>query len=251
MSTIYGYIRASTSGQQYTYEAQMAALKPHFEAWHKNGGTLGYVFKDEAVSGGTEIFERPKGRELWKVLKPGDKIVFAKLDRGFRNFLDYAKFAELMKTRGVAYVSADLGLDSSSDTGEFVYSIMASFAQLERKFISRRTKEGLAMRKQKHLPKNNQAPPGWRTLPNGTMDADPIERKVIDWIDRQKRLNHSFRAIAKQLGDWGVKRANGTSFGREFCQIALFAKEHKYPGQAGWRQQWLREKAEKVLQSSG
>lgn len=247
MPTIHGYIRASTSGQQYTYEAQTRAMKPHFQAWRDNGGSLGRIYKDEAVSGGTEIFDRPAGRQLWAVLEPGDKIVFAKLDRGFRNFLDYAKFAEMMNQRGVSYISCDLGLDSSTTTGQFVYSVMAAFAQLEREFISQRTKEGLAMRKLRQIPSKHKAPPGWRKLPNDEWDADYTERRVIDWMERQWKRGLSYRQIAAQLKEWDFRRACGTSYGREFVQICIWAKSLGYPGESGWRERWIQDKAKEII----
>ena len=48
--------------------------------------------------------------------------------------------------------------------GQFVYQVMASFAQLEREFISIRTKEGLAVRHEKRLPSAKSPPPGRRKL---------------------------------------------------------------------------------------
>ena len=243
MPKIHGYIRASTAGQQYTYEAQTNAIKPHMDKFVADGGELGSIYKDSAVSGSTEIFERPSGLQLWADLERGDRIVFAKLDRGFRNFLDYAKFAEMMKQRDVSFVTADLGLDSSTPMGQFVYQVMASFAQLEREFISIRTKEGLAVRHEKRLPSAKSPPPGWRKLPNGEWDKDDAERKVISWMERQRAMNFSYRQIARQLKDWGIRRSNDTQMSRHFVQIALFAKSQNYPGLSGWRQDWLKHKA--------
>ncbi len=249
MGKIYGYIRASTSGQEYTYDAQITAIKPMLQRWHEAGGELGRIYKDEAVSGTTQIFERPAGREMLKVLKRGDKVVFAKIDRGFRSLADYAQFVELTKTMGVEYAAADLGIDSSTPTGQFLYTVMAAFAQLERQFISQRTKEGLAARISRCIPSSHRAPPGWRQLPNGEWDADYVERKVIAWMERQHDLNHSYRQIARQLDKWGIKRFNGKSMGREFVQMAIWAKSMGYPGVSGWGEKWIRERAERMLRS--
>jgi len=244
MAKIHGYIRASTAEQQYSYDAQIEAMRPQFRQWHENGGELGRVFKDCAVSGGTEIFERPAGKSLLKELRKGDRIVFAKLDRGFRNILDFSKFVQLMETMGVSYVACDLGIDSSSVMGSCIYSIMAAFAEMERKFISQRTKEGLAIKMRRRIPSEHHAPPGWRKLPNGSWDADYTERKLIDWMQRQHSRGRSFTAISKQLKEWGIRRACDTSYGREFVQIALFARANNDPGVSRWREDWLRKKAE-------
>jgi DNA invertase Pin-like site-specific DNA recombinase len=243
MGTIYGYLRASTAGQEYSYDAQKKQIAPLLKAWAEAGGQLGTIYCDRAVSGTTELFERPKGRKLNQVLRRGDKVVFAKLDRAFRSLADYASFALQMKDRGIQYAASDIGLDSSTPTGEFIYQVMASFAQLERQFISLRTREALAVRKAKKLNKICSTPPGWKRLPNDLMDVDEVERKLLEWVKRQHDSGFSWNQIAKQLKDWKLRRWNGTTYNYDFLPLAMLAREHNYPPEGGWRQRWLREKA--------
>ena len=249
MSKIYGYLRASTAGQEYTYDAQKRQIAPLLKQWHDNGGDLGVIFCDRAVSGTTELFERPKGRKLNQVLERGDKLVFAKLDRAFRSLADYANFANQMHQRGIEYAAADIGLDSSSPTGKFVYSVMASFAELERQFISLRTKEALAQRTAKRLNKLSESPPGWRRLPDKTMDADETERKILDWAQRQRDRHYSWAQISRKLKEWSIRRWNGDQYTYDFLPLALMARHHGYPPEGCWRQHWLKERAAKALQS--
>lgn len=243
MATIYGYLRASTAGQEYTYDAQKKCIAPLLKKWHEDGGQLGVIFCDRAVSGTTELFERPKGRKLNQVLKRGDKLVFAKLDRAFRSLADYANFANQMNARGIEYAAADIGLDSASPHGKFVYSVMASFAELERQFISLRTKEALAQRKARKLVAISESPPGWKRLPNAVMDVDETERKILDWAQRQRDLGYAWTKISKQLKEWSIRRWNGDQYTYDFLPLALMARKHNYPPEGGWRQRWLQEKA--------
>jgi len=80
-----------------------------------------------------------------------DGIVATKIDRVSRSVADFANLVCEAKQRRWNLVVLDIGLDLSSPTGEFVATIMCAAAQLERRMIGARTKDGLAAAKAKGI----------------------------------------------------------------------------------------------------
>ena len=111
-------------------------------------------FVDAAKSGKIPWEERDAGKELFKQLRPGDHVIIAKLDRAFRRLADCVVVLEKFERLGVKlHICNMLGgaIDLSSPMGRFLIHILAAFAELERAFISERTKDGLANKKRKNV----------------------------------------------------------------------------------------------------
>jgi putative DNA-invertase from lambdoid prophage Rac len=53
-----------------------------------NGMVLEHVYMEGGVSGSVPLSDREQGAALLAILKPGDAVVTAKLDRMFRSALD-------------------------------------------------------------------------------------------------------------------------------------------------------------------
>ena len=88
--------------------------------------------------------ERPVFDALIASLIPGDTFVVVDLDRAFRSSIDAILTAETLRTRNVRFRLLNVPIDTASDEGQLFYTILAAFAQFERRIISRRTREGLA-----------------------------------------------------------------------------------------------------------
>ena len=111
-------------------------------------------FVDAAQSGKISWEDRVAGKELFKRLRPGDHVIIMRLDRAFRRLADCTQVLEKFRRMEIKlHVANMLGgaIDLSSPMGLFLIHILAAFAELERSFISERTKEGLAARKQKNV----------------------------------------------------------------------------------------------------
>ncbi len=74
-------------------------------------------------------------------------LVVSKLDRLSRSLIDFASLMESAKREGWALIALDLGVDMTTPAGEMMASVMASFAQYERRLIAERTKDALAVLK--------------------------------------------------------------------------------------------------------
>lgn len=147
MKHVWIYVRVSTREQVqgYSLEEQVATCRRYFDYKYKpEGYILGEPFVDAAVSTKRYDFrQRPQGSKLFLGANPGDVVVFAKLDRAFRNTVDCLSTVQELRDRGVSVVFLDVNADLSTPQGEFFLTCLAAFARMERLKISERTKEGV------------------------------------------------------------------------------------------------------------
>lgn len=237
MPTFYGYCRASTAGQTYTFEAQQKVIRAAYDSRFSETHQWGGFYEDKATSGSKPFTERPEGLKLWVLAQPGDMVAWSKMDRAFRNLFDMASLLQMFDAKGVGFLSLDVALDTGTPLGKFVMHLLGSVAELERHWISQRTKEALAIRLEKGLPTGNRPPVGWKKNSAGLWDWDTDERKLMDWCrDQHDRLGYSWDYIVAALKKRGVKRANGNLYHQCFLHYAMKAREAGYPGREGWRE---------------
>jgi len=124
-----GYLRVSTEEQR--PDRQIEGLKALCDELHVE--TL------SAVSQNRPVYEAVKSR-----LAPGDALVVWDLDRAYRSARDALDELHGLHQRGVNFSIANLHVDTTTPEGYWVYTIMSANAELERRTLSRRTKEGLA-----------------------------------------------------------------------------------------------------------
>ena len=98
------------------------------------------VFTD-VMSGGR--FDRPSFQELRNLVESGDEIVVVRLDRLGRSLIDMLNLATEMDSRGVGIRSLSETLDRDTAMGRMMWTLILSFAQMERELISERTLAGL------------------------------------------------------------------------------------------------------------
>ncbi len=119
-------------------EAQRAAIlqaHPNIEAW----------YQDIASGSGKHLPGREAALEHARQQKM--PLVAAKLDRLTRSAIDFHTINELSRKHGFPLILLDIQMDTSTPMGEAMAGMVAVFAQLERRRISERTKEALAVRK--------------------------------------------------------------------------------------------------------
>ncbi len=130
MSQIIGYARVSTGDQDVA--GQRARLE-------KAGAAR--VFED-VISG--KRFDRPGLAALLDHLRAGDTLAVVRLDRLGRSLRELLEIVEALKGRGVALLSLEEKIDTSSAAGELVFHVFGAIAQFERRLIAERTRDGLA-----------------------------------------------------------------------------------------------------------
>lgn len=233
MKTAYGYCRASTGKQELTFEAQRRAILAHYEAkLRPDGFAWGGFYEDKATSGGTAFAERDRGRVLWVVAQPGDAVVWSKMDRAFRSVRDGSETLHLLKQKGISVHSLDIGLDTSTALGDFVCKLLMLLGELERSWVSTRTKDALAAKRAMGLPVYGRAPAGWwvagkKKLTHLRQDSD--ERARLDEIYKRYAAGESLEKISNELHFKGVLRKGGTQYDIDWLLYALHARALGYP----------------------
>jgi DNA invertase Pin-like site-specific DNA recombinase len=107
--------------------------------WH-----LVQFIRDDGQSAGT--LDRPGLHRALTLLAAGraDGLMVAKLDRLSRSTVDFGLLLEWIRDAGRDLVALDLGVDTSTASGELVANVLMAVAAWERSAISERTKAALA-----------------------------------------------------------------------------------------------------------
>lgn len=240
MPNFYGYTRASTAGQEYTFEAQRNKILAEYEKVYKpQGYTFGGWFEDKATSGSKPFTERENGLRVWACSLKGDVICVAKMDRAFRNVSDAATLLRLCEVKGIHLIFLDIALDTSTALGKFVAHLLASVAELEREWIRQRTKEAFAVRQEKGLPHAGRPPAGWKKRKtDGEWVHDEAERMLVEWMIKvHDEKGWSWGDLADYVTKRGIRRYNGHKYSQCWIHYALKAREAGYPGRDGWREE--------------
>lgn len=131
--TAYGYARVSTKSQ----EASGNGLSVQVSKLVAEG--CSEVFS-EAFTGTT--MERPEWDRLMSVLRPGDTLVVAKLDRIARTSSGGFETVKSLLSRGVRVHILNMGLIDDTPAGRLILNVMFAFAEFDRDMIVERMAEG-------------------------------------------------------------------------------------------------------------
>jgi DNA invertase Pin-like site-specific DNA recombinase len=194
ISQVVGYIRCSTSDQAESglgLEAQLMAIRTECE---RRGWTLVKVCVDEGLSG--KDLDRPGVMEALEMVESGQvgTLMVSKLDRLSRSLFDFASLMERARKNAWNLVALDLGVDLSTPQGEFLASVMAAAAAWERRIISQRTKDALAVKRAQ----------GVRLGRRPVLDPELVAELVGAYEG-----GSGWTAIARDLNERGVATAQG------------------------------------------
>jgi len=134
MVMLVGYARTSTVDQGAGLEAQLRELK---------GVGCTKVFQEQTSSVGP----RKALDEVLEFTREGDTLLVTRLDRLARSVTHLGEIVDRLGAKKVALRILDLGIDTSSATGELVLNLMGAIAQFERKMMLERQREGIAKAK--------------------------------------------------------------------------------------------------------
>ena len=191
---VLGYVRVSTEEQSDSgagLEAQRRAIEAECV---RRGWQLLEVVEDAGFS--AKDLKRPGIQEALRVLEEGDAkaLVAAKLDRLSRSMIDFTALMATAQKQGWALVALDCAVDTTTPAGEAMANVLATFAQFERRLISQRTRDALAVKKSQGVRLGRRA-----TMP----------KEVVRRIKRERAKGKTLAAIADALNAEGVPTAQG------------------------------------------
>lgn len=200
---VVGYVRVSTS-EQGESGAGLEAQRGAITATCKHRGWQLVAVEDDIASGRSRN-RRPGLDEAIAACERGDAdgLIVAKLDRLSRSVVDFASLLERARRKGWSLVALDLGVDTSTPSGEMMANVVISFAQYERRLIGQRTKDALAVKRAQGVKLGRSS-----TLPAA------VRRRIAR--DRAKGL--SYRAIADRLNAANVPTGQG---GRQWYPMTV------------------------------
>lgn len=165
-----GYVRTSTLEQLAGFDAQIEELE-------KEGCEKLY---QERVS---SVAQRDQLRLALDFIRQGDTLVVTKLDRLARSTKHLGEIVETIREKEAYLQILNLGIDTSSATGELVLNLLGAVAQFERQMMLERQREGIAKAKSEGKYKGRK----------------PTARAKTDQVWNLKEQGMNASAIAKEL----------------------------------------------------
>src|SRR4249919_2899634 len=181
---VYSYTRVSTTAQAEEGESLGAQQRRVGGYAMQHDLTVDRHFVERGISGSVPLDERPEGKALLAILKPGDVIITPKLDRMFRSALNALGVLEGLKQQGVGLHMIDLGGDvTGNGISKMVFTILAAVAEGERARIRERIVDAKRHLTAQGIFSGGKRPFGVALVEDGDtvrMVPDPAETAVIE-----------------------------------------------------------------------
>lgn len=163
--------------------------------------------------------------------KKVDCVIIAKLDRLTRNLRDLLMILDVFKRSGVALISLNESIDTSTPIGRMMVNMLGVFNEFERENIGQRVKECLGHKKSKGGCVG-QVPYGYEsylivsdgaTKPVKMLRRNESEQIIISQMKRLRTSGLSVQKICETLNSEGLVTRKGTPWTQQNMQIILKA----------------------------
>lgn len=191
---VVGYVRVSTDEQSDSGAGLEAQRQAIISECKRRGWHLVEVIEDAGFS--AKDMKRPGVQEAIRVVESREAaaLVVAKLDRLSRSMIDFTALMAKAQKQGWALVALDCAVDTTTPAGEAMANMLATFAQFERRLISQRTRDALAVKKAQGVRIGRPA---------------VMPKAVVSRMRRERAKGLSYAAIAEKLNAAGVPTAQG------------------------------------------
>ncbi len=197
------YARLSKEDEQHngvSIENQLERLHAYAKS---QGWDVAGEYVDRGQSGKT--INRPAMNRLRADVAAGtvQAVAFLKLDKLGRSRRNVEDLLAEFEQHGVAAVSLQESLDTSTAMGRFTLGLIASLAELERETIVERTRSALEyLRRQgKHI---GAVPFGYMVDGEGRLVENPTTMPWLLKMKQWRRKGYTFREIVSKLDEAGV-----------------------------------------------
>jgi DNA invertase Pin-like site-specific DNA recombinase len=195
----WGYARVSTDSQADSGISLDEQQRKIMARCTENGWNLECVYIDAGVSGSTPLSRRPEGAKLLAMVRPGDVVIAARMDRCFRSALDALRTIEDFRRRKISLWLLDLGNDCTGNgISQLITTILGAVAEFERGLISERIKDAKRNLRRANKHQGGGRPFGYRF---GEANGHGRARELIPVPEEQQALADiiALRAEGKSL----------------------------------------------------
>jgi DNA invertase Pin-like site-specific DNA recombinase len=140
---LYGYARVSTIDQDLSIQEKLL----------REAGCD--IIRSEKTTGNS-LEDRNELDLLITFLRPGDTLVFTRVDRIARSARDLQNLVYLLKERGVTLKSIQQPIDTSTYIGKFFFDTLGLYSELETNISKERQLEGIAKAKDRGVYKGRK-----------------------------------------------------------------------------------------------
>ncbi len=227
------YIRVSTEDQtEYSPDSQLKMIKDFAE---KNGYLIldRFIFADEGISG-RKAKKRPAFMEMISKAKqkpkPFDAIIVWKFSRFARSREDSIVYKSMLKKQcgiEVVSVSEPIGDDKTSILIEALLEAMDEYYSIN---LAEEVKRGMTEKAERGEPQTT-APFGYY-MNNKKLFVNEKEAETVKMIFKDFLNGKSFREIASEINDIGIKTHRGNKF--EARNVEYIINNPVYIGKIRW-----------------
>ena len=201
------YARVSVDTLHHSLAAQVSYYSNLIQknpAWEYAG-----VYADEGITG-TSTTHRTEFKRLIADCNAGkiDLVLVKSISRFARDTVDCLNIVRKLKQQGIAVCFERENVDSMSEDGELLLTLLASFAQEESRSIGDNIRWGVRRRFAEGIPNGHKAPYGYQ-WDGEIFRIIPAEGKIVKEIFRRYLAGESAYAIAKSLAGRGITGRQG------------------------------------------
>ena len=201
------YARVSVDTLHHSLAAQVSyysSLIQKNPAWEYAG-----VYADEGITG-TSTTHRDEFKRLIADCNAGkiDLVLVKSISRFARDTVDCLHTVRCLKEKGIAVRFERENIDSTSEDGELLLTLLASFAQEESRSIGDNIRWGVRRRFRQGIPNGHKPPYGY-TWDGEMFRIVPSEGEIVKEIFRRYLAEESAYAIAKSLAGRGITGRQG------------------------------------------
>lgn len=128
-----GYVRCSSKDQNPERQEVLMA---------KLGVEKVYI---DMLSG--KDMNRPQLQAMLEQMQKGDVVIVESFSRLARNTKDLLEITDIMKAKGVDFISQKETIDTSTPAGKLMLTVLGAISEFERECIRQRQAEGIALKK--------------------------------------------------------------------------------------------------------
>jgi len=92
---------------------------------------------------------RPALQEMLSFAREGDMVVVESFSRLARNTKDLLNITDMLRDKGVEFVSQKESIDTKTPVGKALLTILGAISELEREYMLDRQAEGIALKKER------------------------------------------------------------------------------------------------------